>query len=104
MTDVVVTAVFHAAPGARSALIEALKKGIPAVHAEPGCVLYSIHDAEDGSIVMIEKWSSQADLDAHASGQAVEALTSLIGPHLAGPVVVTAMTPIPAGADEQGIL
>ena len=44
------------------------------MHAEPGCLLYAIHDADDGTITMIEKWESVADLDAHGSGPAVAAL------------------------------
>lgn len=104
MTDVIVTAGFRAAPGQEQPLIDALKAGIPAVHKESGCVLYAIHDADDGTIVMLEKWTSRAELDAHAAGEAVEQLNALIAPHLAEPVTVTTMTPIPAGTQAQGIL
>ncbi|GAA1937644.1 putative quinol monooxygenase [Microbacterium aoyamense] len=104
MTDVIVTAVFRAAPGMRDALIDALRRGIPAVHEEAGCVLYAIHDAADGSIVMLEKWTSTSELDAHADGIAVKKLNELIGPFLAEPVTVTTMTPIPAGTAAQGVL
>lgn len=104
MTEVIVTAVFHPAPGARSALIAALRAGVPAVHEEPGCALYALHDADDESIVMLERWTSRAELDAHAAGSAVERLNSLIAPHLAGPVTVTTMTAVSAGTDSQGTL
>ena len=104
MAEVVVTAVFQPAPGAKEPLIAALREGIPAVHAEPGCILYAIHDAEDGTIVMLEKWTSREDLAAHATGEAVVQLNTLITPHLASPVTVTTMTPIPAGTRRQGVL
>ena len=104
MTHVVVTAVFSPKPGATQALAEALRTGIPAIHAEPGCILYAIHDAADGTIVMIEKWSSREDLAAHAAGPAVVELSSLIAPHLAMAVVVPTMTAIPAGTEQQGVL
>ena len=101
---VVVTAVFTPAAGSRDRLVEALQKAIPAVHDEPGCLLYAIHDAEDGSIVMIEKWASHSDLSAHANGSAVARLNTLIEGLIAKPVLVTTMTPIPAGIPQQGAL
>ena len=104
MTEVVVTAVFQPAPGAKEPLIAALREGIPAVHAERGCLLYAIHDAEDGTIVMLEKWTSREDLDAHAAGQAVVQLNALITPYLGRPVTVTTMTALPAGTERQGLL
>jgi quinol monooxygenase YgiN len=33
---------------------------MPAVHAEEGCLLYAIHAASDGTVVMIEKWAEPA--------------------------------------------
>ncbi len=94
---VVVTAVFTPAAGSRDQLIEALQQAIPAVHEEPGCLLYAIHDAADESIVMIEKWASDSDLAAHAEGPAVARLNDLIDGLTAKPVVVTTMAPLPAG-------
>lgn len=101
---VVVTAVFHPAEGRRDDLVGALRESIPAVHEESGCLLYAIHDASDGTITMIEKWSSQEDLAAHAAGSAVVALNAAVDGMLAGPVVVTTMAPLPAGTAEQGEL
>lgn len=101
---VVVTAVFTPAAGSRDRLIEALQHAVPAVHEEPGCLLYALHDAADGSIVMIEKWASDSDLAAHAEGPAVARLNTLIDGLTAKPVVVTTMAPLPAGTREQGAL
>ncbi|MFE7630380.1 putative quinol monooxygenase [Kocuria sp. NPDC057446] len=101
---VVVTAVFVPAAGSRDRLVEALQEAIPAVHEEPGCLLYAIHDAEDGSIVMIEKWSSAGDLAAHAEGSAVARLNTLVDGLIAEPVLVTTMAPLPAGTADQGVL
>ena len=74
MTAVVVTAVFHPPPGQQEALGEALRTTMPGVHEEQGCRLYAIHDADDGTVTMIEKWDSAADLQAHSTSPAVEAL------------------------------
>ena len=65
MTAVVVTAIFYPKPGKKQELAEAMHRGIAAVHGENGCELYAIHDAEDGTITMIEKWSSVEALDTH---------------------------------------
>ena len=101
---VVVTAVFHPASGQKDALVEAFRSTIPGVHAEPGCLLYAIHDAEDGTITMIEKWESVADLDAHGSGEAVVALQAATKDLLAGPATVVRMTPVPVGDTAVGEL
>ena len=71
--SVVVTAVFHPVAGREAELVAALRVTIPAVHEEQGCCLYAIHDADDGTITMLEKWTSREDLDAHAAGAATAA-------------------------------
>lgn len=101
---VVVTAVFRPVAGKKEELAAAMHRGIAAVHEEPGCELYAIHDAEDGTITMLEKWSSAAELDAHGAGAAVVLLNEDIDGLLASPVEVTKMTPIPAGTEAQGTL
>ena len=101
---VVVTAIFKPLPGRKEELVEAMRPGIEAVHGEAGCELYAVHDAEDGTITMLEKWTSQADLDAHAGGTAIEVLNQGISGLLAEPVAVTTMSPIPAGTAAQGAL
>jgi quinol monooxygenase YgiN len=101
---VVVTAVFHPVEGRTAELIDALRASIPAVHNEQGCRLYAIHDAEDGTITMIEKWDTPEDLATHAAGPAVEALNRAVAGLIAKPITVTTMTPLPAGTAEQGEL
>lgn len=101
---IVVTAVFFPAADQHGAVVEALAPAIAAVHAEPGCLLYAIHDAPDGSIVMIEKWESAELLDEHGAGPAVAALNASLVGKLERPVEVTRLVPIPAGTAEQGLL
>lgn len=102
--SVIVTAVFHPLADRRQELVAALRTAIPAVHEEPGCLLYAIHDASDGTVTMIEKWSSADDLATHADGSAVVALNAAIDGLLDRPVVVTTMSAIPAGTAAQGRL
>jgi quinol monooxygenase YgiN len=104
MPEVVVTAVFTPIDGQRDRLIAALREAIPAVHAEPGCLLYAIHDAADGTITMLEKWASVEDLDAHAVGEPITRLNRLIDGLIDGPVVVTRMFALPAGTEQQGLI
>jgi quinol monooxygenase YgiN len=103
-TPVVVTAYFHPAPGKHDQVVEALRPAITAVHSEPGCELYAIHDAPDGTIVMIEKWTSVGDLDDHGAGEAVRALNASLDGLLAWPTEVTRLVPLPAGTEDQGRL
>jgi quinol monooxygenase YgiN len=103
-TAVVVTAYFHPAPGQHDQVVEALRPAIAAVHSESGCELYAIHDAPDGTIVMIEKWTSVGELDEHGSGGAVRALNASLEGLLASPTEVTRLVPLPAGTEDQGQL
>ncbi|HEY5483165.1 MAG TPA: putative quinol monooxygenase [Propionibacteriaceae bacterium] len=101
---VVVTAIFRPTNGARDAVLAALQPAIAAVHEEPGCLLYAIHEAPDGSIVMIEKWETAALLDAHGKAAAVAALHVALGGHLAAPTEVTRLVPLPMGEESKGAL
>ncbi|GAA2104387.1 putative quinol monooxygenase [Microlunatus panaciterrae] len=103
-SPVVVIATFEAAEGRLDDLRQALVEAIPAVHAEPGCQLYAIHDADDSRIYMIEKWDSQADLDRHAQGEAVQELRALVAGKTTNPAPLILLSPIPAGTAEQGQL
>lgn len=103
-TPVVVTAYFRPVPGQHDQVVDVLRPSIAAVHEEAGCELYAIHDAPDGTIVMIEKWSSAEELDEHGSGEAVRAQTAALEGLLTSPVEVTRLVPLPAGTDEQGQL
>jgi quinol monooxygenase YgiN len=103
-TPVVVTAYFHPAPGQHDQVVEALRPAIAAVHDEPGCELYAIHDAPDGTIVMIEKWTTVRELDEHGSAETVRALNAALEGLLASPTEVTRLAPLPAGTEKQGQL
>ena len=101
---VVVTAIFTPKEGAFDDVVAALLPAIAAVHEEPGCILYAIHEAPNGQIVMIEKWESTELLDAHGAGDAVKRLNASLEGLLKEPVEVTRLTAIPAGTSAQGAL
>ena len=94
---VVITAVFIPAEGRRDDLLNTLRATMLAVHAEPGCDLYAIHEAADGSVVLIEKWASQEALDGHSAGEPMAVLVGAVTELLGGPLTVTTMKPVPVG-------
>lgn len=101
---VVVTTYFYPRPGAHDQVLAALEPAIAAVHDEDGCELYAIHDAPDGSIVMLEKWTSAAELDAHGQGEPVATLNAALDGLLERPTAVTRLVPRPVGQPEKGAL
>ncbi len=101
---VIVTAYFYPVPGARDQVIAALQPAIAGVHEEDGCELYAIHDAPDGTIVMLEKWASVELLDAHGQGEPVRKLGPALEGLLERPVEVTRLVPRPVGDAVKGAL
>ena len=101
---VVVTAVFVPNEGARAAVLAALGAAIPRVHDEDGCLLYCIQEQSDGTIVMIEKWTSAELLDAHGAGRPVADLNVALDGLLERPVHVERLVAIPIGDPAKGAL
>ncbi|GAA0926584.1 putative quinol monooxygenase [Pseudonocardia zijingensis] len=101
---VVVTAVFRPADGRHAEARAAIEDVLPVVHAEDGCLLYALHEAADGTLVLIEKWESEGLLGAHAAGQGVKQLTTAIEGLLAAPPTVVTMAPLPGGDPAKGRL
>ncbi|MCU1516693.1 MAG: antibiotic biosynthesis monooxygenase [Pseudarthrobacter sp.] len=102
--SIVVTAAFTPREGAFDQVVAALSPAIGEVHEEAGCLLYAIHEAPNGQILMIEKWESAELLDAHGAGDPVKRLNASLDGLLQTPVEVTRLTPIPAGTAHQGAL
>jgi quinol monooxygenase YgiN len=99
-----VVAIFHPVAGHRDQVLAALHTAIPLVHDEPGCEFYAITEADDGRLVMIEKWTSAALLDVHGTSPAVIALIAALDGHLSQPVEVIRLMPLPMGDDDKGAL
>jgi len=101
--SVVVVATIRPLPGEVDAVREAILAAVPEVHAEPGCELYALHEA-DGMFVMVERWESADALRVHGKA---EALTTL-GGRLAGKVSaapeVLRLTAVPAGDPGKGAI
>ncbi|MBX6389672.1 MAG: antibiotic biosynthesis monooxygenase [Frankia sp.] len=100
---VVVVAQVTPIPERRAELVEVLERAIAATHDEPGCELYALHE-DDQQLVMIEKWSSRAALEAHLTGAQFKEMAAALAPLCAVPATVRILTPHPAGAAAQGAL
>lgn len=100
---VVVVASFTAKPDAVDAVRAACVAAIEAVHNEPGCDLYALHQTGD-TFVFIEQWADADALRAHSTAPAVVALFGAIGDQLAGAPDLKTLRPIPAGDPGKGQL
>lgn len=100
---VVVVASFTAKPGSVDAVRDACKRAVAAVHREPGCDLYALHEAE-GTFTFIEQWADAGSLKAHSAAPAVGELFTAVGEHLDGAPEVTMLSPIEAGDPAKGRL
>jgi quinol monooxygenase YgiN len=66
----------------------ALEIAIDEVVAEPGCIRYELTEATEERLVLTEQWASQADLDKHSKGTALQDLNESLSALLAEPVRV----------------
>jgi len=99
--SVVVVATITPLPGEEDAVREAVLESIPAVHAEPGCEVYALHEGT-GEFVLVERWESADALAVHGHGEALRALGTALAGKVAGPSDVRRLTPVPAGDPDKG--
>ncbi len=105
MADVVVVATMKAGEGNADTVLEAIKEVAGETHAEEGCITYAVHQGahDPNTLVLVERWRSQEDLDAHFRQPYVMALgeqPSL----LAEPPEIHFLRVVPAGHAEKGVL
>jgi quinol monooxygenase YgiN len=102
---IVVIATLFPIPEHRDAVIAALETAEGTVHAtEDGALLYALHEAPDGRLVMIEKYTDDAAVAAHQSGAGLAELSAALKGKLSAPVDVQVLIPHPAGSAEKGTL
>ncbi|MBO0907297.1 MULTISPECIES: putative quinol monooxygenase [Arthrobacter] len=100
--SLVVVATMVPKPEFRDDVIATLEDVIARVHAEDaGCEVYSLNEGPD-RLVMIEKWASPEDLQAHSTSPAFQALTAALEGKMAQDMDVQILQPHPAGTPGQG--
>ena len=101
MDEVVGVVHVRAAEGKADEVVAAFSACIEQTHQEEGCLTYALHrDARDANhLVLVERWRSQADLDAHMTSPHVAALFQAVGTPglLAGPIDLALLAPLGVG-------
>jgi quinol monooxygenase YgiN len=100
---VVVVATMTAKPESVDTVRDACKQAIEAVHQEPGCDLYSLHEA-NGTFVFVEQWVDEDALKSHSTAPAVTTLFGTVGEHLNGAPDIKMLQPVVAGDPAKGKL
>ncbi len=99
----VVVATMTAKPESVDEVRAACAKAIAAVHQEPGCELYALHEA-DGTFVFVEQWADADALKTHSTAPAVLELFGTVGELLDGAPDIKVLEPVIAGDAEKGRL
>ena len=99
MSDLDVVAVLTAKPGSESVVRQALEDLVPPTREEDGCVSYSLYaSAADSAVfITVEKWRSQADLDAHMQTPHIQAALAAAGDAFGATPAIHPLTPIDVG-------
>lgn len=82
----------------------ALKNAVAAVHSEPGCELYALHEGAGDRFVTVEQWADESAVRAHEQGSALRSLRAEIAGKLVKRPHVVLLEALPSGTTQQGIL
>ena len=99
----VVVAIQTPKPGRLQDVLSAFEVITPLVHEEQGCELYAVH-TDGAAVYVIERWTSMADLDAHAAGEPLKELQRLWGDALVKPYDVWVLENQPLGNATKGTI
>ena len=100
---VVVVATLTVKPESVDTVREILTSAAKEVHEEPGCQLYSVHQAGE-TFVFVEQWADEDALKTHSAAPAVAKMFGAAGEHLVGAPDIKMLQPIPAGDPGKGQL
>jgi quinol monooxygenase YgiN len=100
----IVIATFRPLPGRHDDVVSAITSITPEVHQEDGCELYALHDEVDGTLVLIEKWTSRELWMTHQTLEPVGRLRAAIDGALDGDVDVREMYGLESGNPHKGLL
>jgi len=100
---ITVVATMKAKPESVDAVRNACTQAIEAVHSEPGCDLYSLHEADE-TFVFVEQWADADALKTHSTAPAAATLFGTIGELLDGAPDIKMLTPVVAGDPAKGRL
>ncbi|MFI8194157.1 putative quinol monooxygenase [Streptomyces sp. NPDC085946] len=75
-------------------------------HQEPGCLTYAVHEfaGDPLTLVVIEKWASQQDLDGHNAAPWLAEAFGRAGELLTGAPEIRILTPLGYGTADKAAL
>lgn len=84
MSEIDVVALISAKPGSEELVQQALTELVTPTRSEEGCLAYylSVSQADPTVFVTVERWRSQADLDAHLQTEHIAKAFAAAGDHL----------------------
>ena len=96
MANLDVVALITAKAGSEGIVEEALKALVVASRGDHGCISYDLFasDSAPGTFVTIEKWQSQADLDAHMASSHIAEVVTAAGDHFDGFPAIHTLRPL----------
>jgi quinol monooxygenase YgiN len=105
-TPVVLVALLDVKPGGEDEALAALETVIEASHTEEDCVKYALHrdNQTPTRFVFVEKWNSQAALDAHMQTPHYKELGEKLGSLLAAAPLLSITTALPFGDETKGAI
>jgi quinol monooxygenase YgiN len=108
MSEIVGFVDVRAAEGRADAVLAALEACTAPTQEEQGCLLYAVHrdNADPQHFVLLERWRSQEEVDAHLATPHVAALLAFAGEpgNLAQPPQLTFTTGLGIGSPDKGSL
>lgn len=96
VSELNVVALLTAKPGSEDIVRGALETLAVATRTESGCVAYTLYNsaADPTVFVTIEKWESQADLDAHMTTPHIAEALTIASDHLAAAPAIHPLVPV----------
>ncbi len=106
MSEVVVVAILKVKEGRREEAITGFTPVIEATHREPGCISYALHqdNTDPDTLLVIERWKSQDDLNAHFGQPHMAEMGALATEVLAEQPRIIFCSGLPAGDPSKGVL
>jgi quinol monooxygenase YgiN len=106
MSQVVVVVLIKPQQGKVDDVIAGFSPIIEKSQEEEGCLNYALHRNihDPSSLVLVERWRSQADLDEHFTKPYMADMAQMAGELLDEQPNISFCTPEPIGSPEKGIL
>jgi len=106
VSEIVVVGSLKARPGKEDEARQALAGLVAPTHAEPGCILYALHQGVDdpARFAFVERWESRQQLDDHLASPHIAALLERVDELFAEAPDIVVYDAQPAGEDRKGAL